>query len=498
MRFDVAGFEDFVRREMGEWKVPGAAVCLRRGGETLLRAGFGLRDLASGEPVDTDTVFWIASNTKAMAGLSVALLAEEGRLDLDAPLRSSLPDLRMYDSHLTELLNARDLLTHRTGISAAYDRLTWDPANTREDLFEKLRYLRPCRPFRSAYQYNNLQYAIAGHVVERITGTGWESFVSERIFQPIGMRGYDFSFWKRIDGQNRSRRYRLAGDEVREDPGLTGRLPKVFSMTPAGGVNASLADMERWLLLQMGRGEVEGRRVAAEATMADAHAPHMVTGGDRRAPAGFPLGYPELSASCYGLGWTVSSYRGHRIVSHGGALGSLVAFLPHDDIGYAIVTNLSTSLATVILYRALDQLLGLEPIDWRTRFLEDQGALRAEQARALAARRPRRREGTSPSHSLGEYAGEYASPLDGKAVVTASGANLRLSGLGLHAALEHFHHDTFSAPDPMAPNPLFVTFGSDLGGGVGTVRVDRAPYECAEGEEILLERSDGEARRSAP
>lgn len=211
------------------------------------------------------------------------------------------------------------------------------------------------------------------------------------------------------------------------------------------------------------------------------------------APAGFPLGYPELSTSCYGLGWSIYSYRGHRVVSHGGALGSLVAFLPHDDIGFVILTNLSTQLGTVLLYRALDLLLGLEPVDWHERYVEDQKVLRSEKARAFAARRPVRRQGTAPTYALEEYAGEFWSPLDGKAVVSASAGGLRLSGLGLHAALEHFHHDTFSAPDPMGPEPLFVTFGSDCRGRVATLRVDRAPYECAEGEEIVLDR-DGEGR----
>ena len=160
------GLEDFVRRVMQEWRGRGVALAVVKNDEVIYLQGFGLRDEARGLPVTTQTLFPIASCTKAFTTASMAILADQGKLNWDTPVREYIPSFKLYDPFATERATPRDLVAHRTGLPRHdlmwYHNLT----AARQELFERLRYLEPTKDFRSFWQYQNGMYMAAGYLVE--------------------------------------------------------------------------------------------------------------------------------------------------------------------------------------------------------------------------------------------------------------------------------------------------------------------------------------------
>src|SRR5579885_1593422 len=186
------GIEDFVRRMLEEWKVQGCAVAIIKDGEILLSQGFGLRNTAEGLEVTPETLFPIASCTKAFTATSVALLADEGKLDWDTPVRKYLPSFRLFDSFATERMTPRDLVTHRSGLPR-HDLMWYHSTRSRQELFDRLQYLEPSKDFRSLWQYQNLMYMTAGYLAGEVAGQSWEDLVQKRLFDPLGMTSSNFS-----------------------------------------------------------------------------------------------------------------------------------------------------------------------------------------------------------------------------------------------------------------------------------------------------------------
>ena len=176
------GFEDFVRTIIEYWKVPGVAVAIIKDGEIVHSQGYGLRNVAEGLQVTPETLFPIASCTKAFTSTSMALLADEGKLDWDTPVKEYIPSFKLYDSFATERLTPRDLVTHRSGLPR-HDLMWYHSTYTRKELFDRLQYLEPSKDLRTLWQYQNLMYMAAGYLVGELSGQSWEEFAQKRIFR---------------------------------------------------------------------------------------------------------------------------------------------------------------------------------------------------------------------------------------------------------------------------------------------------------------------------
>src|SRR5688500_6510763 len=186
-RGPLRGFDAYVEGAMRDWQVPGMAIAILKDDSVVYARGFGVRELGRPEPVDVHTSFAIASTTKAFTATAIAMLVDEGRLDWDDPVVRYLPDFQLRDPHGAGDITVRDLLSHRTGIPSA-DYLWFAADNTREDILHRMGFLRPGAPPRTRYQYNNNAYAVAGLVVQAVSGMTWDEFVQRRILEPLGMR----------------------------------------------------------------------------------------------------------------------------------------------------------------------------------------------------------------------------------------------------------------------------------------------------------------------
>ena len=422
----------FVAGQLAAWEVPGCAVAAVRDHDVILATGHGRRDLGAELPVTPDTLFAIGSTTKAFTAATVGALVDDGLLEWERPLRDYLPELRLHDPVVTDRLSVIDLLSHRSGLPR-HD-LAWlgHPGLSRAELVRRLRFLPLSRDLRQEFQYCNFGYLVAGHVVEVLSGTPWEDYLRTRLLAPLGMG-----------------RSNLSADAMSADPdhatayerrqGVVVPVPQrpVTAMAPAGAVNSCAVDMARWLLAQLGGGQVDGQAVMSPGTVARQHTPHMLMPENRT--------FPASTRHAYGLGWMIGRYRDHRLAEHGGGIDGFLTecmLLPDDGIGVAVMTNTSSSaMAPVVAYRVLDELLGLEPLDWYSSFKARFDAATAGIREARGARRVVR-EAPLP-RPLGAYAGEYEHPGYGTLAITAEGDTLRPRLGTMDLSLAHRHYETF-------------------------------------------------------
>lgn len=439
----LSDLDDFITGVMEEWKVPGLAIAVTKDGEVVFSKGFGYRDVDEGRPVTSGTLFAIGSISKSFTVTVLGMLEDEGLLDWDEPVRTYLPDFRLHDEVASEHMTPRDLVTHRSGLPR-HDGLWYGSDLTRREMYERLRYLEPNRDFRAVFQYQNLMFMTTGYLAGQLAGNTWEELVRARIFEPLGMTRSNFS----VDESQRSDDFAYPYVKVEEDIRQVD-FRNLDEIGPAGSINSSVAEMIRYVQFHIERGKHGDEQLLSEGNAVQMQTPQMVIPGG--------IEYDELGHTSYGMGFFVTTYRGHKLVHHGGGIDgfiSLLSFMPRERIGMIVLTNLSGNnpVPTIVTRGVYDRLLGLEPVDWVGRVKEQQA--KAEEAEEEGEREERglRVEGTSPSHATADYAGTYEHPGYGRIDVKLAGDQLEGTFNGVSSLLEHFHYDVFQArEDPLNP-----------------------------------------------
>ncbi|MFL6197204.1 MAG: serine hydrolase [Thermoanaerobaculia bacterium] len=461
----LAGYDAFVDRMIRDWRIPGLAVAIVKEGKVVYARGFGYRDVEKKLPVTPDTLFAIASCTKAFTTFALGTLVDEGRLDWDKPVRTYLPGFEMYDPNTTAMITPRDLVTHRSGLPR-HDRAWYNnKVFTRKDVVDRIRYLEPSVQLRTKWQYNNLMYVTAGYLMEQITGKSWEDNVRERIFAPLGMTRSNFSATESAKSPDFSQPYQEEDGKILPMPFYDAPLTG-----PAGSIDSSANDMAKWVQIHLSDGTVGGRRLINGATLADLHEPRIIIDA--------PIERPELSRLSYALGWFVDAYRGHERVSHGGNIdgfSSLVTLMPQDKLGMVVLTNMDrTEMPEILVRHTLDRFLELDPIDWNGEGLAQFATWKATDQEAKNRKTSARKPGTRPAHALEEYAGEYEHPAYGLLKLAPAGDHLEATFNDLSLPLEHWHYEVWSVKDGSSPffaNKKFL-FSGDMQGNVASVAVD--------------------------
>jgi CubicO group peptidase (beta-lactamase class C family) len=475
----LAGFDAWMAGQLAAWKVPGASVAVVRGGEVVLTKGYGLRDVEDGLPVTAGTLFAIGSATKAFTATVLATLVDEGELEWDEPVRRYLPDFTLYEETYSARVTPRDLLSHRTGLPR-HDLVWYGSPLSREELYRRLRWLEPTEDLRAAWQYQNLMFMTAGYLAGQLAGSEWETLVEERLFAPLGMEDSNFSVGAMAATADHATPYEKTDED---DDGVDEIEPMPFrridAVGPAGSINSNARDMAQWTRLQLGLGTVDGEEIVGRSALAPLHQPLMVVPGGLFSAL---FKQPEMPYLMYGMGWFVQPYRGHEMVHHGGNIDGFsarVTFLPNDDLGIVVLTNLDgTSLPTVVTLDLIDRFLGAEPTDWSGRYLALTKQLEGAQEQAEAVEEVGRRKGTQPSHPLAEYAGTYAHPAYGEIEVTTTGDALHLAYHTLESPLEHWHYDVFRASDEELEGAK-LAFEAGLSGHVERLVMDLQPGAAA-------------------
>ncbi len=478
----------FAAQALATFEVPGMTVSVVEDGRTTLARGYGVRKLGEGRPVDERTLFPIGSCTKAFTAAALALLVDDGKLGWDDRVSERMPGFRMYDPYTTAEMTVRDLLVHRSGLGLGAGDLLWLPATdySRKELVHQLRYIKPATSFRSGYAYDNVLYIAAGLLVEQVSGQSWETFVQKRILDPLGMKDSVVSLRQALKSSNRAAPHARIGGELRglgansvlpEDP-MRMESPNI---APAGAIQSSASDIARWLAVQMNQGVIAGdERLYSESAAKKMWEALVIEPPDSLPPL---LDARRPSFVEYALGWNVTDYRGHKLITHSGAvLGgkAVVAIVPDKRVGIAVMINSEDGGARwAVFYHLLDHYLGLEPQPWIENYKKavdelTEGAVaayRKAQTTLVSA------DGavSGPSLPLAKYAGVYRDAWYGTITIKAKNDALSIQfdhTPAMHGALEHVRHDTFRTRfDDRNLEDAYVTFALKPDGAIDQVKM---------------------------
>ncbi|HRW10421.1 MAG TPA: serine hydrolase, partial [Caldilineaceae bacterium] len=393
-----------------------------------------------------DTRFAMASVTKSFTAMSVALLVDEGKLAWDKPVRDYIPEFILDDPYVTEHITVRDMLSHRTGLPR-HDFAAWRLDISRAEFVKRMRHLKFSASFREKFQYNNLMYYATGYLVETVAEQPWETFMQERIFDPLGMTASNFVPEPPQATQVNAEGYRVDRGENGEAKGLVHMPYAAFTtLSPgaAGALFSTLADLTQWLKVHVNSGRAGAVQLVSPENLKQMHLPQTIIpgGGVQEALMGNTI-------FAYGMGWFIEPYRGYTLIHHGGNLEGhslIVGFVPQAQIGVVGLTNIAgMPLRDVLLYDAIDRALDLPEGEWNRKYHDLFDPIIAGQAQGKATASAERIPDAPPTHPLATYAGTFAADGYPDFAVKLADEALQACTVGSleWSTLRHYHYNVF-------------------------------------------------------
>jgi CubicO group peptidase (beta-lactamase class C family) len=413
-------------------RIPGAAISIVSDGEVIFSNAYGRRD-DLGNKLTVNTLYPIASTTKAMNATVIGMLVDQGVLDWDEPVVSYLPNFALGDPVRSSQVTLRDLVTMRTGLPR-HDWLWWGNPVSRTDQVQRLKYLELTGDFRARFQYNNLTATLAGHVAEIVTGQSWETLMLKMLMQPLGMSETVFARPETGDVTQSWMADRHGGLT------LVQPIPAEHIGPAGGAIYSTVSDMSRWVAFNLAGGvSADGQRLIEPTTFHDIHRGHMVMDE-----------WPEYSRSAtYGLGWMIDPYNGHERIFHPGdwnEVNSEVALFPNAQLGTVCFTNFgAVAMASLINQLCFDTMKDLAPVSSVAERLRSHEVQAQEREDALTS--AARVAGTRPSHAIPDYAGSYVHPGYGQIVIEQTNDKLVMERGMFRLRMDHWHFDSWVVID---------------------------------------------------
>jgi CubicO group peptidase (beta-lactamase class C family) len=418
--------DNLTEQTMKAFNVPGIAVAVVKDDKVVHMKGYGVSSIITGKKTDENTLFAVASNSKAFTSAALGILVDEGKLTWETKVIDIIPEFRLYNAYVTEDFNIKDLLTHRSGMGlGAGDLMLWPDSSTftKEEIIHNLRYLKQTSPFRTKYDYDNLLYLVAGEVVARVSGQSWEDFVEMRIMKPLGMDKSSASPGRARDRSN------MIGAHVPVN-GVLEVVPMYESdlFNAGAGVISSVADMTKWVMMHLNRGKYgdnNASQLLSERTHREMWTPQTII------PVRAPGPYNSHFAG-YGLGWGLTDVSGYLQASHTGGLAGVVTqvtLIPELKLGIMVFTNQQEGAAfTSITNTIKDGYLGVTGNDWVRTNKENVDRRQAEAKKItdeiwVKVEANRSKNTATADNSI--YTGTYSDMWFGDIHITEEGGKLR-------------------------------------------------------------------------
>lgn len=441
-----------IKKAVKDFEMTGLAVGIIKGNEVVFVKAYGHRNSNSAKKIDENTIFGIASCTKAMTAACIAILVDEEKLAWDDKVIDHYPGFKLFDPYITREITIRDLLSHNSGYQTFDGDLLWYGTDySRDEVVKRLSKRENPYSFREKFGYSNVMFIAAGEVIYHVTGLSWDEFINEKLFEPLEMNrtvtsnsGFNENMniaWPHLDGE-----------------------PLEFinydNSGPAASVNTSVTDLLKWVQLMLNKGQWSDTHVFSSDQYYKLVSPQtMINAGSAERIGGTHF-------STYGLGWFMKDYKGRKIINHGGGLPgfhSKVVFVPEDSIGYVILANELSLLVPALDKEILDFHLNDSLSGHLSKYLDYKVKQKENDDAKLLKIKESRIQGTKPSLGLEKYAGVYEDEMYGKAEIKLVENQLSLTLLPAKklftSKLNHWHYDTFRVKlnDPFLPEG-FVTF----------------------------------------
>lgn len=438
----VKEFDAYIQKGMKDWEIPGMAVVVVKDNKVLLKKGYGVKELGKSDPVDINTLFVMASTTKAITAVGMGMLVDEGKIKWTDRVIDHLPELHLYESFVTKELLIKDLFTHNTGVGNT-DYLWTAMQIPADEIISKMELVEPSYSFRGGYTYQNIFYLMAGQVIEKISGQSWSDYTKEKIFIPLGMnRSQPLKSLTDSDGNRASP----------HDP-INGKVTLIQHsnadvIAPAGSAWSTADDVSKWVICMLDSSKYNGGRLLKPNTWKEMFTPQIIIPYSQFYPS---KKFTQPNWTTYALGWFQHDYKGKKVNFHTGSLFGSIAIhgqLPEEKLGIYVFANYGNGeLRHALMYKAFDLFALGGDRDWSKDLLELYTTNRKASAKKAKEFTDARVPNTKPSHALEAYAGKYTDLLYGEVVITVNGDKLDITVNNfLRASLEHWHYDTFRGP----------------------------------------------------
>jgi CubicO group peptidase (beta-lactamase class C family) len=437
--FITDSLDQYIRQGIQDWKIPGLAIVVLKDGKPVIMKGYGTRELGKDAPVDENTLFLIASNTKLFTGTAIAQLDENKQLSLTDRVTKFFPDFRLYDSNATRLLDVRDLLSHHLGTKTFQgDFSFWDSNLGRDAIMAKMRLLRPVGPFRQDFGYCNSCFLAAGQLIPKVTGQSWDDYIQQHFLLPLGMTNTYTSTAGAASRGNIARPYTSAYGDLAALP-----YDQVDNLGPAASLVSNVKDLSHWLQMQLDSGRFEGKIIFPWSVIQRTRIAGTIISSTQNKT--IPMHYED-----YGLGIFNGDYNGHQVYWHtGGAMGFVTntCFVPDAHLAIAVLTNNDDQeFFEALRYQILDAYLGVPYVN-RSKQLQA-GFLRGKTKTLTDVKEwtDKVKKAAPPALPLSAFTGTYINPLYGKLYIKQDRNRLLIlfeHHPNLNASLDYMGNDTF-------------------------------------------------------
>jgi CubicO group peptidase (beta-lactamase class C family) len=433
----IKDIDSYIQKGMKDWNCVGLSIAIVKGDNVIFSKGYGIREVGKSDPIDENTLFAIASNSKAFTATAIAKLAREGKLKLDDPVIKYLPWFQLYDPYVSREITVRDLLCHRTGYSTWEGDLIWyGSENNRKEVLQRLRYVKPVSSFRSQFGYSNMMFLAAGEVLHTITGLTWDEFVKNTFFTPLDMKRSNTS----VDDFKNTDNIAMPHADIN---GKITAIPyrNLDNVGPAASINSSVKDLAQWIKMQLNKGIYNSKQVIDSNVIFETRNPNSLMRAGRSRLTHF---------SAYGLGWFLKDYNGRIIVYHDGGMDGMlskVCLIPEENIGFVILTNYDgQTFYSALTNYITDLFLDVPKKDWSSIYLEYKNRSDKSKIEEEKKMEDGLVKGTLPSLKLLEYTGNYNNEMLGDATISEKDGAICLQikkNRGLSGKLRHSYYDTF-------------------------------------------------------
>lgn len=335
----------------------GLAVAVVKDGRVAMVKTYGVREAGGTEKVNADTVFRIASLSKGFAGTLAVMEQSEGKLNLQTRVSTIVPEFKLKRPEDAARVTLEDVLSHRVGLPPyAYDNLLEAGRTPSVILAEYGKVKQTCAPG-ACFTYQNVAFNMIATAIEKATGKTYAAEVQSRIFTPLGMKTASIGLAQLKSTGNWARPHKRVGPQSWVPTPVTDWY---YRVPAAGGVNASITDLSKWLIAQMGLRP----DVLPAAVLDEAHRKRIATPPETARQRSLKTPVTETS---YGLGWRNYTYAGHQVITHSGSVEGYIAqiaWVPDRNSGIVMLSNTRGARSTRIVPAWLDYELGLPKTDW--------------------------------------------------------------------------------------------------------------------------------------